>query len=222
MKPGVKRVARLLWLAAAFYSVLTAAALLWSRLSGAFPPLFDREITTPGTVLAGAMSGVLLGLGVVLASRVVVERYEWARELLTWFAQSLGPLSLRDAFLLAAFSSVGEELFFRGAMQPVLGIHITSIIFGLVHLPMKRSLWPWTAFAVGIGYAFGLMVQITGNLAGPLVAHFLINALNLAHIGRYATNFSSEPTSNGHRLEAAADSKVSNPEVTEDRTDPDA
>ena len=37
-------------------------------------------------------------------------------------------------FLLALAPGIGEELLFRGALQPVLGLGFTAVLFGLVHV----------------------------------------------------------------------------------------
>ena len=38
---------------------------------------------------------------------------------------------------------------------------------------------PWTVFAVVVGYCFGVMFEATGNLLAPVVAHVVINGINL-------------------------------------------
>jgi membrane protease YdiL (CAAX protease family) len=108
----------------------------------------------------------------------------WAKNLFSWFSQVLGPLRLSEAMLLAAFSATGEELLFRGALQPHLGLWPTTLIFALLHLPPRWCFWPWTAMAGVLGLGLGLITQRTGNLAGCMLAHFLINGLNLSHLSR--------------------------------------
>jgi hypothetical protein len=70
-------------------------------------------------------------------------------------------------------------------MQPTLGLWITTIIFGLMHIPPKLRLWPWTLMAGLLGLLFGLMTQWSGNIAGAVLAHFIINMLNLRQIARF-------------------------------------
>ena len=64
------------------------------------------------------------------------------------FARILGPLTWREALLLAAFSSIGEELLFRGALWPHLDLIGTSFLFALVHILPKRALWGYPLFAL--------------------------------------------------------------------------
>ena len=86
--------------------------------------------------------------------------------------------------VLAAASSVGEEMFFRGALLPVVGLVTSSAIFALLHIGPKLRHLPWTASSFGAGLLFGAMFLWTGDLSGPVIAHFLINFLNLRHVAQ--------------------------------------
>jgi uncharacterized protein len=132
----------------------------------------------------GPLVGVALGLVVVVMWRVAIRRFAWARDLKNSFRDVLGALTGREILILAAASSVGEELLFRGALLPWLGLWWQAILFGLPHIGPKRRFLPWTAFALVLGVALGAMAQWTGNLGGPIAAHFIINFLNLRFIVR--------------------------------------
>ena len=173
-------------LAVLLYAAFAVAALIWGALAARPWLLFTPGVTSPLDLLLGVAAGLGLGLGVVALTRLSLTHLSWAREMYRWFCQVLGPLSRRDAFWLALLSSVGEELFFRGAMQPSLGLWLTSIIFGLAHLPPRVRFLPWTATALLLGIALGGITLWTHNLAGAILAHFLINFLNLSQLNRYA------------------------------------
>jgi hypothetical protein len=100
------------------------------------------------------------------------------------FRALLGPLAPAGCFWLALASAVGEEVFLRGAMQPVFGLGLTSIVFGLVHIGPDRRYLLWTAFAVLIGFGLGWLLEWTGSLGGCIFAHFVVNFLNLIQIMR--------------------------------------
>ncbi len=81
--------------------------------------------------------------------------------------------------LVSVFSGVGEEVFFRGAVQQEFGIVVASIAFGLVHVgPDRRYLW-WTAWAVMAGFLFGGLYEVSGGLLAPILAHTAHNAATL-------------------------------------------
>lgn len=84
-----------------------------------------------------------------------------------------------DLILVAVFSGVGEEVFFRGVLQPELGIGIASLLFGVLHLGPDRRYLIWTFWAVGAGFLFGFLYERTGGLLAPITAHVMHNAATL-------------------------------------------
>ena len=128
--------------------------------------------------------GLGIGIGLVALSRMSVQHFSWGKQLDIEFRTVLGPLSRRDIFLLALLSSLTEELFFRGFLQPILGLHYAAIILGLAHFPYRAFLVPWTLTALGVGYLFGWVFDARHCLVAPIVAHFVVNYFNLHYILR--------------------------------------
>lgn len=131
---------------------------------------------------AGPAIGALVGLSVVGLTRVATRQWQWARDLHTSFHDLLGPLTSREIVILALASSVGEELLFRGALLPWMGVWVQGAIFACLHIGPGRRFVPWTVSALVLGLAFGFLAKWTGNLGGPIAAHFVINFLNLKFI----------------------------------------
>ena len=129
--------------------------------------------------------GLAVALAVVFLSRFTVHRFDWARRLHTDFRSLLGPLSGREILILAVASAVGEELLFRGALQPMIGIWPQAVIFALLHIGPGTRFLPWTLSAFAVGLVFGWLFHATGDLGGPIVAHFAINFMNLHFIARF-------------------------------------
>lgn len=177
-------------LAIVFYAVLGALAWLWASLRGdaslwteAPPPWADALLPGVGAKVGASLAlGAALAAVTVAATRALVRRTAWARELHAEFRSVLGPLTNREVAVFAATSALGEELFFRGAMLPALGLVLSSCVFGAVHLPPRRALWTWSAWALAMGLCFGGIFLATGQLAGPVLAHGAINFLNLRFI----------------------------------------
>lgn len=136
------------------------------------------------TWLWGAFVGGGLGLAMVALSRLLSRNFDWASRLVDEFRALLGDLSPRDALLIAALSSVAEELLFRGLLQPALGLWLAAAVFGLVHVGPNRNFWPWTAMAFAAGLVFGLLTLWTGSILAAVVAHFTINYLNLRYLSQ--------------------------------------
>ena len=140
---------RWMLLAAAVYVPLALFGGLWIVLrddwgglsSGLVGPAPLRDVTI----------GVGAGLLVVVIGQIVSRLWPGAQNLEVVLARLTGRLTVRECVLLALFSGLGEELFFRAGMQPTLGLVATSLLFGLLHFPFERALLLWTPFAMGMG-----------------------------------------------------------------------
>ena len=166
--------------AAQFYALLLGAAVLWSFYLG--ESLLFRS---PAGEARGIRIGTDFALGIAAAA-VVIGFSEWlthrtrlGREFAVALAGLLGRRSLVECVVLALASGFAEEAFFRGALQPQVGLVAASLIFGVVHFVPRREFLPWTAFSVAAGFLLGWLFDITGNLVAPVVAHTTINAVNL-------------------------------------------
>ena len=92
--------------------------------------------------------------------------------------------------VIGVFAGVGEELFFRGLIQPKfqrylgsphLGIWVTALIFSAIHVQFYGFL-P----RMFLGALFGYMYHYTGSLFYPILGHILNNTLTLLLV--YASN----------------------------------
>jgi len=146
------------------------------------PDLYRMGDLPPWLLLGGPAMGVVLGVGVVGLTRLATKHFAWAKELNASFRDLLGPLAGREILILALASSIGEELLFRGALLPWVGVWWQALVFALLHVGPKKRFLPWTASAFVLGVAFGELAIRTGNLGGPIAAHFMINFLNLRFI----------------------------------------
>ena len=176
---------RFLRTAATFYLLLMAIPLWWQAASEG-PNLFYPGGFSLADTIGGLISGILAGLMVVAFSAFAMRRTEWGRTLARTFAEILGGFTSAQGWWLALLSGFGEEMFFRGLLQPHLGLVITSLIFGLVHLAPRRELLPWTIFSIGAGFLLGWLYQFAGNLVAPIACHVVVNGINLRGIARSA------------------------------------
>lgn len=80
-------------------------------------------------------------------------------------------------------AGVGEELFFRGLLQPTLGWVAASALFGLAHTG-GREMLPFAAWAAIMGAALGGLAIVTSGLTAPVVAHGVYDVMALAYIRR--------------------------------------
>ena len=149
------------------------------------PDVFRIRTDVPDWLLLGGPAiGAALGLGVVGLTRIATRHFQWARDLHSSFHDLLGPLTGREILILALASSIGEEVLFRGALLPWMGVWLQGVVFALLHVGPGKRFLPWTVSAFVLGVAFGWLAVWTGNLGGPIAAHFAINFLNLRYIVR--------------------------------------
>lgn len=163
------------------YLGLASAGIAWSTLRGDATVwrLAGRE---HAQVLLGIVAGILIGLGFVFASRYAAHRFEWGRALHRDLRALLGPLPGGEIIVLAVASAFGEEIFFRGALLPAVGLGWSSAVFALLHIGPKLRFLPWTISSFVAGLVFGQLFLWSGDLSGPVVAHFTVNALNLRYL----------------------------------------
>lgn len=148
------------------------------------PDLYRIGDPSGRALLLGPLAGVALGLAVVGLTRLATRHFAWARELHGSFRDLLGPLTGQEIAILALASSIGEELLFRGALQPWLGVWLQAVVFALLHVGPGKRFLPWTLSAFVLGFAFGWVAVWTGSLGAPIAAHFTINFMNLKFIVR--------------------------------------
>jgi membrane protease YdiL (CAAX protease family) len=163
------------------YLALASAGIAWSTLRGE-TSVWRLGGQEDAQTLPGIVAGVFIGLGFVFASRFATHRFEWGRALHRDLRALLGPLPGPEIVVLAAASAVGEEIFFRGALMPVVGLWASSGIFALLHVGPKLRFLPWTLSSFLAGMVFGQLFLWSGDLGGPVVAHFTIHALNLRYL----------------------------------------
>ena len=127
-----------------------------------------------------------LGTGVLLIINYFFEEFFKSfvalKALLT---RLLGPCSVGAIFYLSLISSIGEELLFRAAIQPSLGLVLTSFLFGLLHIgPGGGGISSWSLWAIIAGLLLGWMFQETGSLIPSLLCHFAVNFVSLMQLKR--------------------------------------
>jgi membrane protease YdiL (CAAX protease family) len=168
------------------YAAAVLVSVLWRWAFRSAPIFFASEESAREGInwLYDGGVGLLAGLLLVFLSRELMGRLEAGEALGRTLAEALGRLSIVHTTLLALFSSVGEEFFFRGALQPEVGLVAASILFGLAHFMPRREFLFWTVFAGVAGLLMGALYMGTGNLLAPILAHFIVNALNLPYIVR--------------------------------------
>lgn len=176
------RARSLLRRAATFYGIVTLFAVGYATFSEHLGTLLgEKPLEWKGVAAALGIGLVLVGL-----TRLGARAWKPMGKAARAGAELLGPLTVPEALGLAALSGVAEELLFRGALWPHLLLWGTTLLFALVHVIPRFDLWLWPLFALLAGLAFGLIRQGSGHVLPSMLAHVLVNALNLVWISRWA------------------------------------
>ena len=182
-----ERARGLVRLALPFYGFLAALAMAWRwfvRDTWIFVSPVAAEGAPAWAFRSSLALGLVIGLALVAASHVWTRFWPSGEEVSRSLGEAIGDLRPMECILLALASGFAEEMVFRGALQPEVGVLWASILFGLAHLVPRWPLILWTAFAVAVGAVFGLVFEWTGSLWAPVVAHVVVNAVNLPVLSR--------------------------------------
>jgi membrane protease YdiL (CAAX protease family) len=135
-----------------------------------------------------SMEGILVSAGITIALFVFIitasllwqavvskETFEKQNQASDALANSISTLGM--AFLVSLSAAVGEEILFRGAMQPVFGLWPTAITFALIH--QQYTFTPAALMILVVAIALGWIRQ-RYNTTVSILTHFTYNFIPLA------------------------------------------
>ncbi len=145
-------------------------------------------LRAPGWEISLAL-GIPLGIAISLATRLYFSQFATGliREM---FVPLFGRVSNTDVALLAIMPALGEEILFRGVVQPEIGLIAASLLFGLLHSGFSRQLLPYGVWSTAVGLLLGGLYLATGSLWGSIAAHALVNALDALWVRKLASRVS--------------------------------
>jgi hypothetical protein len=121
---------------------------------------------------------VVLGLvfGIVGATMVwiMTERFASVQSLRDRIVDIIEVEKIRPRHALAfgLLAGIPEEILFRGALQPIIGLLGASILFGLAHAVTRL----YMVYAIIAGLLLGLLAQWRGDIWASTAAHFAYDA----------------------------------------------
>ena len=100
-----------------------------------------------------------------------------------FFAELIQELHLKnyEIVFISFCAGVGEEILFRGAIQPFLGIWITAILFVALHGYINPFNWRLSVYGIALCFfiaGLGYMCEHIG-LISAISAHFVIDVMLL-------------------------------------------
>ena len=173
------------WLVCA---IMSAIGLLLMKFvqHAELPQALAQGLDWPRQCLYGTVAGLAVG-----ATSLYTAWFEPQRSVARRTAESYAILDLRGLrpVWISMAAGVGEEMLFRGGIQPLLGLWLTALLFTALHVRVydfrlrDKTSWMQAAgvFATGIG--LGLMFHYVGLLAAVL-AHIMIDICGLYAVRR--------------------------------------
>ena len=150
--------------------------------------------------LALGLAPMLAALAWVSRSRLrgIVELREQVRRLTGWMFAGARWWELAAVALAAG---IGEEVLFRGALQPwaslwfgpAAGLLLASLAFGAVH----AVTWTYFTFATAVGLYLGWLANWCGELVTPIGIHALYDFVALWILQRSAAEPFEAPAASG-------------------------
>ncbi len=92
-----------------------------------------------------------------------------------------GNLSVTEIIVISAVAGIGEELLFRGVLQPELGLFPASVIFGLAHMGGGGTL-AFGCWVMVMGGMLGILAIASEGLLAPIIAHAVYDAAAMSYI----------------------------------------
>lgn len=93
-------------------------------------------------------------------------------------------LNWSEIVFISLCAGVGEELLFRGVLQPLLGIVLTAVVFVAIHGYLNLRDWRISVYGVfmtGVICFLGWMTEVYG-IWSAVMAHFVIDVILLADL----------------------------------------
>jgi membrane protease YdiL (CAAX protease family) len=170
-------------------TVLTVLAFLISAIFGPRPLLVSALQGSP--VEWQAMCGFLIGLAVAVPAWMLVENVRPFTPFRRQMHEFAGRLDLQglNPLWMGLCAGIGEEMLFRGALQPLVGLWATSLVFTLLHYQtggfrtMNRMKWVYAALVLLASLLLGYIFDALGLIAAAFT-HSTIDVVGLVALRR--------------------------------------
>lgn len=136
-----------------------------------------------------ALLGIATGLGSMLLVAGLYKSHKGFERALRKSGTKVAEDALRTAgypvmLVVVVAAGIGEELLFRGGLQPIVGLVPAALLFGFSHGGWRKEMWAYAVAATVSGTLFGLAYLWTRDLWVPVIGHALHNVLSTALIGK--------------------------------------
>lgn len=123
--------------------------------------------------------GILSGIGLIIAQIVFIQLIQIVLDPQSLQDQSqavqqitLAVSTLPMILLISVVAAIGEETLIRGALQPVLGVFVSSAFFTMLHSQYLGTPFMLLIFAISLAFAW---LRRRYSTTAAIIAHFTYN-----------------------------------------------
>jgi membrane protease YdiL (CAAX protease family) len=107
--------------------------------------------------------------------------------LIEGFAYYLGVAVIEEIYIRGFLLNILEKLFWKSQNAVLKAVSLSSLIFGLGHMPGMIGFSPFVAasnvaWTIGLGLYFGMAYKKTGSLWVPVILHAAINLAGIPFV----------------------------------------
>ncbi|WP_019037097.1 CPBP family intramembrane glutamic endopeptidase [Psychroflexus tropicus] len=131
-------------------------------------------------LLLSVASGLGFG-GLAALLGFLLLKLSFLKETSTFYASLFKDIELHwtDIFFYSFCAGVGEEILFRGALQPLMGLWVAAILFVLLHgyislKDWKKSIYGFFLILVSAGFGY---LTLYFDLYAAMAAHFIFDVI---------------------------------------------
>ena len=174
---------RLLW--AALFTLIGFPLIGWGILSifedNALSIIFRSPVNIWIQIPTGIALGFILGYG----AKFIVEQ-PFLSDVQEKYSRVIAGLKLNEwqIIFISLCAGFGEELLFRGAIQPLMGLWITAIVFVAIHGYLNPRDWKMTVYGIYMTIAIAALGYYTDYIGviGASLAHAGIDYVLFKHL----------------------------------------
>ncbi len=163
---------------------LSLATLIGMPLIALIIDFFSETVHLPSTLMGveplwkQLIVGISLGITSAAVAHFVLSM-PFMRTINTKYVNMFSQFKLgwNEILFVSFCAGVGEEILFRGAIQPLIGIVLTSVVFVAIHGYLNPKEWRISVYGItltGVICAMGYASKHFGILSA-IIAHFMID-----------------------------------------------
>src|SRR5690554_2880494 len=183
---------RLLW--AALFTLIGFPLIGWGVLTIFSENVLDIIFRSPTRLWIQIPSGILLGFILGYGAKLIVSQ-PFLTDIQEKYSQLIAGLKLNEwqIIFISLSAGFGEELLFRGAIQPLIGLWITAIFFVAIHGYLNPLNWRMTIYGIYMTLAIAALGYYTDYVGiwGASLAHAGIDYVLFKHLIKTGSEYKS-------------------------------